>query len=153
MISMLKLKEGTRSESICLMEYGEEKEIRGSFRLDGKERLKLDLKVTHVAANTRAKVIIRGVIGGEARAEISGMLLIGKKAFGTDSFFGVHILLLSEAASCDVRPMLEILAHEVKAAHAATIGKVDAEQVFYLTSRGLSPDAAVEMIVNGWLIG
>ena len=105
----------------------------------------------HKAENTRANIHIRGVVKDEAEAKISGRLKIFKGAQKTNSFLTEKVLILSDKARAEVVPDLEIEADDVKASHAATVGKIDEEQVFYLMSRGLKKQQAEDIIVEGFL--
>ena len=130
---------------------GAEAEIVGGFVGEGKERIEIEVEVRHKAENTRANIHIRGVVKDEAEAKISGRLKIFKGAQKTNSFLTEKVLILSDKARAEVVPDLEIEADDVKASHAATVGKIDEEQVFYLMSRGLKKQQAEDIIVEGFL--
>jgi Fe-S cluster assembly scaffold protein SufB len=74
-----------------------------------------------------------------------------KSAALSEAVLQDHVLLLSPEAHADSVPGLEIETLEVKAAHAATVGQVDEEELFYLQSRGLEPAEARRLIVLGFL--
>ena len=69
----------------------------------------------------------------------------------TEAFLRQNILLLGEDAKATAVPELEIETDDVKASHAATVGQIDKEQLFYLTSRGISQGVATKMIVEAFL--
>ena len=105
----------------------------------------------HIASNTFGRVIIKGVAANGARVKVDGMIKIGKNARKTDSFLDMRILLLDKKSSAVAEPKLEIENNDVKASHAATVGKIDDEQLFYLESRGVDIDEAKKLIVKGFL--
>ena len=79
------------------------------------------------------------------------MVKIGKEARNTDSFLEMRVLLLDKKSSAVAEPKLEIENNDVKASHAATVGKIDEDQLFYLSSRGVDLDEANKLIINGFL--
>jgi Fe-S cluster assembly protein SufD len=79
------------------------------------------------------------------------MINVDKGAQRTDAFQDCRNLLLSTKAHADALPGLQIEADDVRCTHAAAIAQVDAEQLFYLTSRGLDADTASALIVEGFL--
>jgi Fe-S cluster assembly protein SufD len=72
----------------------------------------------------------------------NGKIFVRKDAQKTDAKQTNKVLLLSDEATIDTKPQLEIFADDVKCTHGATVGQLDAEQLFYLRSRGLDVDAA-----------
>ena len=79
------------------------------------------------------------------------MIKVDPGAQQTDAFQESRNLLLSTEAHADAIPGLEILANDVRCTHAAAIAQIDRDQLFYLTSRGLSPAEAKTLIVEGFL--
>lgn len=134
-----------------LVGEGAEVEILGAFAGKNKDEINIDIVVLHKAMNTTANTHIRGVVGDQAQAKIVGTIKVLPGAQKTSSFLKEKVLILSDRARAEVVPNLEIEADDVKCSHAATVGKIDAEQLFYLRSRGLTHKAAEAMIVEGFL--
>jgi len=134
-----------------LVGEGAHAEIIGGFRGKGKEKIEIDIEVRHMAPNTTANTHIRGVVDDSSSAKVNGMIKVFKGAQKTNSFLVERILILSDKARAETIPNLEIEADDVKCSHAAAVGKIDEEQVFYLMSRGLRRAQAYEMIVEGFL--
>jgi len=122
-----------------------------SFIGHKKERFQLNTIIQHLVAETQARVIVKGVLYDQSSAIVEGIIKIDSKAQQTDSFLEQKILLIGEKSWATAEPKLEIKANQVKASHAATVGRLDLSQVFYLQSRGLSYNQAVEMLVAGFL--
>lgn len=116
-----------------------------------KEHLDLDSQVRHGCHHTHSDVQVRTVASGASRAVFTGNILMDREARLSEAYLADHTLLLSPDARADSIPGLEILAQDVKAAHAATMGQVDEEQLFYLESRGLDPARARHLLVVGFL--
>jgi len=81
-----------------------------------------------------------------AHAVFNGKIVVRPGAQLTDSAQQSRVLLLSDKARVDAKPQLEIFADDVKCAHGAAIGQIDAEQLFYLQSRGLSTESARNLL-------
>jgi len=107
--------------------------------------------VEHLVGNNSGKVRIRGIAKNGANLKIEGMIKINKGSNKVDDFLDIRILLLDGNSMADAKPKLEIEANDVKASHAATVSKIDEEQIFYLTSKGMNRPQAEELIVKGFL--
>jgi Fe-S cluster assembly protein SufD len=107
--------------------------------------------VTHGAPNTRSRQTARAIAGGSSRVIFNTKVIVNKGAAGADSQQSCKGLLLSLDAEIDTRPQLEIHADEVKCAHGATTGRLDADMLFYLLSRGLDRETAHSLLVYAFL--
>lgn len=101
----------------------------------------------HLSGETEVRAVVED--GGELK--LRGKIVVEKEAVGAEAFLRFKVLLLGENARVEVDPELEILCNEVKAGHAAAVGRIDEEQLFYLTSRGLTREEAVKLIVKAFL--
>jgi len=104
----------------------------------------------HLTTNTKASYRIRAAMFDRSVVDYKGNLIIPKPAQMTDTYLSHDTLLLSDYARAHTVPSLEIEANDVKAGHAATIGKVDDELMFYLLSRGVEPKEAEQMLIAGF---
>jgi Fe-S cluster assembly protein SufD len=96
------------------------------------------VSVWHRVPNCRSIQTFKSVLDDHSRGVFTGMIGIAEGADGTDAAQTGNNLLLSDDASVQTRPQLEIHADDVKASHGATVGKLDEEALFYLRQRGLS---------------
>ena len=94
--------------------------------------------------------MIKSAATGRGQARYLGNIRIAPHAQGTASSLRDDALLLSPGAHIDSVPALEIGANDVKAYHGATVGALDEEQIFYMTSRGIEREAAEKMIALGF---
>lgn len=101
--------------------------------------------------NLEGETEIRAVVEDGGNLKLKGKILIQKDAFGANAFLRFKVLLLGKNARVEVDPELEILTNDVKASHAASVGQVDPEQLFYLMSRGCGRQKAIELIVEAFL--
>ncbi len=125
--------------------------VTGAYAGHARQHLDFDTTQEHAAPNTFSDLAFRGVLQDRANAVWRGMIRVDPGAQQTDAFQESRNLLLSRRAHADAIPGLEIEANDVRCTHAAAIAQVDAEQLFYLQSRGLSRDAAHRLIVEGFL--
>lgn len=118
----------------------------GVLLAGGKRHVDTRLGIEHIARDTSCELTWRGLGTGRGRAVFHGGILIREGADGSDAMLSNKNLLLSEDAEIDTQPVLEIHADEVKAAHGATVGRLDANALFYLRSRGLPEDLAQQLL-------
>jgi Fe-S cluster assembly protein SufD len=104
----------------------------------------------HLTTNTKASYRIRAAMFDRSVVDYKGNLVIPKPAQLTDTYLSHDTLLLSDYARAHTVPALEIEANDVKAGHAATIGKVDDELKFYLLSRGIEAQEAEQLLINSF---
>lgn len=126
-------------------------EVVGLVLGKGNEQKALEAYITHAAPNTKSNVNVRGVLRDRSTFAFRGNVKIEKGAKGADAYLRSDVLLFDEAKMGDDTPALEILEPDVKAGHAATIGKVDELMVFYLMTRGLSRKEVEKMLVEGFI--
>ena len=126
-------------------------EIIGLVLGKGSEEKSLEAYITHAAPNTKSNVNVRAVLRGKAKFDFRGNVKIEKGAKGADAYLRSDALLFDDAKMGDDTPALEILEPDVKAGHAATIGKVDEQMLFYLMTRGLSRKQAEKLLVEGFI--
>jgi Fe-S cluster assembly protein SufD len=130
---------------------GSEARVTGGYAGGRGQHLDYDTTQEHAAPNTNSDLAFRGVLAAGATAVWRGMIKVDPGAQQTDAFQESRNLLLSTEAHADAIPGLEILADDVRCTHAAAIAQIDRDQLFYLTSRGLSPAAAKALIIEGFL--
>ena len=106
--------------------------------------------VNHAQPHCDSHEYFNGILDGNARAVFHGRIHVHKGADKTDAKQTNKNLLLSDDATVDTKPQLEIYADDVKCTHGATIGQMNAEQIFYLRARGLSEEAARRMIMHAF---
>jgi Fe-S cluster assembly protein SufD len=94
---------------------------------------------------------IHGIASGKSRLTFNGRIHIHPGAQHTDARLTNRNLQLDSTAQVNTKPELEIYADDVQCAHGATVGQLDAEQLFYLRSRGISEATARAMLMQGFL--
>ena len=129
-----------------------ETKIVGAFFGHEDQHFDLDSKVWHRAENTTADLVTRGVVDDEARSVYEGVQDVGRDAWNTSSYQRENTLMLSDDSEADASPKLIINNHDTEASHSATVGQIDAEDLFYMTSRGVDDERARNMLVEGFFV-
>ncbi len=145
------LGEGRGSFSSSLDGGGAEASDVHVFIAGGCGRLSVGSSLSHNAPKTRGDILVKGIAAGKSRAELEGMIRIGGRGAGAESFLAEHVLLLGEDAAASAEPKLEIGNDDVSAKHAASVSRIDAEKVFYLMSRGIARQDAEGLIAGGFI--
>ncbi|MGI8715125.1 MAG: Fe-S cluster assembly protein SufD [Solirubrobacteraceae bacterium] len=130
---------------------GADARVTGAYATHARQHIDFDTTQEHAAPNTTSDLAFRGVLQGRSSAVWKGNIIVDPGAQKTDAFQESRNLLLSKRAHADAIPGLEIQANDVRCTHAAAIAQVDAEQLFYLRSRGLRPDVAKRLVIEGFL--
>jgi Fe-S cluster assembly protein SufD len=125
--------------------------VTGAYVGQGTQHLDYDTTQEHAAPDTTSDLAFRGILRDRATAVWSGMIRVDPGAQRTDAFQESRNLLLSDGAHADAIPGLEIEANDVRCTHAATVARLDADQIFYLMSRGLPRGDAERLLVGGFL--
>ncbi|MFN7211149.1 MAG: Fe-S cluster assembly protein SufD, partial [Aggregatilineales bacterium] len=124
--------------------------MSGLFFADGHQFFDHDTQQNHNAPHTTSDLLFKGALKDEARTVWQGMIKVLPHAQKTDGFQANRNLVLSPDARADSIPGLEIEANDVRCTHAATIGKLEDEPIFYLMSRGMTRQDAERLIVAGF---
>jgi Fe-S cluster assembly protein SufD len=136
---------------IQLIKPHSQAEITGIFRATGLAKIKVSVVIWHQAAHTKAITLLKGVADDQGQLKFAGKIIIDNNGSQSNSFLTERVLLLSDQATAEVIPDLEIKADDVKCSHAASISNISKNQLFYLMSRGLNKEQAKRLIVKGFL--
>jgi Fe-S cluster assembly protein SufD len=124
--------------------------MSGLYFADTNQLLDHDTQQNHNAPHTTSDLLFKGALKDEARSVWQGMIKVLPNAQKTDGFQANRNLVLSKDARADSIPGLEIEANDVRCTHAATVGKLEEEPIFYLMSRGMTRADAERLIVVGF---
>jgi Fe-S cluster assembly protein SufD len=119
--------------------------------LGGSQHADFTTVVSHDAPNCASRQTVKNVLTGHSRGVFQGRIEVARIAQKTDGYQMNQALLLSPDAEIDSKPQLEIYADDVKCSHGATVGELDADQLFYLRSRGIADPEARSMLVRAFL--
>ena len=102
-------------------------------------------------AHCNSNQLVKGVLGEKSSGVFRGLAYVHRGAKKTDATQTNHNLLLSSTARMNSIPQLEIYDDDVKCAHGATTGQIDKDAIFYLQSRGINKEVAIELMVKGFV--
>ncbi len=105
----------------------------------------------HAAPDTTSNLLFKGAVGGRSRSVYTGLIRVRPEGRGTNAFQTNRTIKLSDEAWAESVPNLEIENNDVHCSHASTVGPIDEDQRFYLESRGVPPQVAERLIVDGFL--
>jgi Fe-S cluster assembly protein SufD len=128
-------------------------ELHGANIGTGLSTNEIVTNVKHIGIAARSRQTIRSVLNGKATGSYLGKIDVAHGAQKTDANQSVKAMLLDRGATANAKPELEIFADDVKCAHGATVGELDAMQLFYAESRGLDPASARALLLEGFVMG
>ena len=132
---------------------GAEFELFGANIGTGVSTNEIVTNVKHLAPNGRSLQVIRSVLNGKAVGSYLGKVEVARGAQKTDAEQSVKAMLLDRGATANCKPELEIFADDVKCAHGASVGELDAMQLFYAESRGMDPASARTLLLEAFVMG
>jgi Fe-S cluster assembly protein SufD len=132
---------------------GAEFELFGANIGTGLSTNEIVTNVKHIGIGGSSRQVIRSVLNGKAVGSYLGKVEVAPGAQQTDAEQSVKAMLLDRGATANCKPELEIFADDVKCAHGATVGELDAMQLFYAESRGLDPASARALLLEGFVMG
>ena len=117
-------------------------DVYGLYLMDRYQHVDNQVYINHLAPECISRELFKGVLDDHASGVFNGHIKVHRDAQQTNAFQTNRNILLSDKASIDTKPFLEIYADDVKCSHGATIGQLDAEALFYIRSRGISESNA-----------
>jgi Fe-S cluster assembly protein SufD len=129
---------------------GSECTLNGLYLADGERLVDTHTTIDHAKAHCPSHEIYKGILGGKARAVFNGKIIVRPDAQKTDAKQTNRALLLSDNATINTKPQLEIFADDVKCTHGAAIGQLDDDALFYLQTRGLTFAEARDLLIHAF---
>jgi Fe-S cluster assembly protein SufD len=129
---------------------GAEALLHGLYVIGGHQHVDNHTLIDHAKPHCASREVYKGVLDGHAGGVFNGKIAVRKDAQKTDSKQSNKNLLLSDNATINTKPQLEIFADDVKCTHGATIGQIDPEAVFYLRSRGIGLAEARNLLIQAF---
>jgi Fe-S cluster assembly protein SufD len=132
-------------------EYGEA-HMFGLYLLDGHTHVDNHTIVDNVKPNCFSNELYKGIMDGSSTGVFNGKIFVRQDAQKTNAYQSNKNVLLTETASVNTKPQLEIFADDVKCSHGCTIGKLDEEAMFYLRARGIGEKNAKSLLLHAFAI-
>ncbi len=125
--------------------------LNGAYALGGASHHDFTTVMDHQVPNCASSQVFKGVVDGESHGVYQGRIHVARDAQKTDARQVHKALFLSRGPQIDCKPELEIYADDVQCAHGAATGEIDANHLFYLAARGIDPETARSLLVEGFL--
>jgi Fe-S cluster assembly protein SufD len=123
--------------NVVLDGEGGENTLNGLFLATAQQHIDNHTRIDHIRPHCTSRELYKGILDGKSRGVFNGKIVVHKDAQQTDAVQTNKNLLLSQDASIDTKPQLEIFNNDVKCSHGSTIGRLDENSLFYLRTRGL----------------
>lgn len=138
------------SVDVAVEQPGVEANVNALFFPSEAQHVDMISTVDHGVGDSQSHTLVKSAATGRGQARYLGNIRIAAHAQGTEAALRDDALLLSKRSHIDSVPALEIAANDVKAYHGATVGAIDEEQLFYMTTRGFAREDAEKMIALGF---
>ena len=129
---------------------GVECTLNGLYLGIGNQHVDNHTTIDHAKSHCSSHELYKGILAGKSKGVFNGKIIVRKNAQKTDAKQTNKNLVLSDDATIDTKPQLEIFANDVKCTHGATIGQLDDEAIFYLRSRGIGLNKTREILINAF---
>lgn len=127
-----------------------EAHLNGFYMIDGNDLYDNHTLVDHLLPNCQSNEVYKGLLSGKATGVFNGKVHVHRDAQKTNAYQQNKNILLSDTATMNSKPELEIYADDVKCSHGSTTGQLDEDAVFYLRSRGLSHKGAIALLLTAF---
>ena len=124
--------------------------LNGLYLADRERLIDNHTTIDHAKPHCGSHEVYKGILGGASRAVFNGKIIVRQDAQKTDAKQTNRALLLTDGATINTKPQLEIFADDVKCTHAAAIGQLDDDAIFYLRARGLTYADARDMLIHAF---
>jgi len=124
--------------------------LNGLYLVDGKRLVDTHTTIDHAKPHCESHELYKGILDQQGRGVFNGKIFVRQDAQKTDAKQTNKVLLLSDEATINTKPQLEIFADDVKCTHGATIGQLSAEQMFYLRARGIGKAEAQAILIHAF---
>lgn len=138
------------SAQIELLEENSSAQLQGLSMLTDERQSHIHARIEHAAPHCQSRQHIKMALNGKSRSSFEGKIYVHPVAQKTEAYQLNKNLLLSDEASANAKPNLEIFADDVKASHGATVAQLSDDELFYLRSRGLTQEEAKKLLLEGF---
>ena len=119
---------------------GAQAQVKVLYLSRADEKVRIRVVMHHLAPECHSTQLINGIAGGQADVRFDGTIVVAPGAQKTEAYQENHNIVLTQEAKVVTKPQLEIYADDVKCSHGATVGQLNADELFYMCSRGI-PEA------------
>ncbi|HXD92729.1 MAG TPA: Fe-S cluster assembly protein SufD [Bacteroidia bacterium] len=127
-----------------------EAHLLGLFVTKGNQLVDNHTLVDHLKPNCQSNELYKGIVGGKSTAVFNGQIFVERDAQKTNAYQSSKNILISDDATVNAKPELEIYANDVKCSHGTSTGKVDENALFYLKARGIGEESARKLLLRAF---
>ncbi|WP_425230453.1 SufD family Fe-S cluster assembly protein [Sphingomonas sp.] len=142
---------GSRVDAQVTVGAGGYAEVGGALLTAGEQRQECAVRIRHAAPNGQSHQLWRAVAADRSQASLAAAVEVARHAQMTDGEQSLRGLLLHRTATVNLKPELEIFADDVKCAHGATVGELDARALFYMGTRGIAKPRAQALLTRAFV--
>jgi Fe-S cluster assembly protein SufD len=140
-----------RNDALIILDgEGGDCTLNGLYLADRERLVDNHTTIDHAKPHCGSHEVYKGILGGTSRAVFNGKIIVRQDAQKTDAKQTNRALLLTDGATINTKPQLEIFADDVKCTHGAAIGQLDDEAIFYLRARGMTYAEARDMLIHAF---
>ena len=137
----------TRNDANATLSEGSDANLNGLYICNGTQHVDNHTSIDHAKPHATSHELYKGILDGKSYAVFNGKIIVRQDAQKTDSKQTNKNLVLSDNATINTKPELQIWADDVRCTHGATIGQLDSEMLFYLQSRGIGKTDARNLLI------
>jgi Fe-S cluster assembly protein SufD len=126
--------------------------LYGLYMVDGKTHVDNHSIVDNVMPNCFSNELYKGIMDGNSTGVFNGKIFVRQDAQKTNAYQSNKNVLMSDTASVNTKPQLEIFADDVKCSHGCTVGSLDDEALFYLRTRGIDEKKAKSLLLKAFAL-
>jgi len=138
------------NHNVVLAESNCEAHLYGLFKTSGSQLIDNHTLMDHQQPHCESNELYKGIIDGKSTAVFNGKIYVRKDAQKTNAYQSSKNILLSDDATINTKPQLEIYADDVKCSHGTSTGKIEEEALFYLNARGIGKESAKKLLLNAF---
>jgi Fe-S cluster assembly protein SufD len=135
-----------RNDVNAVLSEGAECTLNGLYLVSGRQHVDNHTTIDHAKPHAASHEFYKGILDGRSSAVFNGKIIVRQDAQKTDAKQTNKNLVLSEDATINTKPELQIFADDVRCTHGATVGQLDPEALFYLRSRGIGAEEARDFL-------
>jgi Fe-S cluster assembly protein SufD len=135
-----------RTQITAVLDEGADCTLNGLYVTRDRQHADNRTTIDHAKPHATSHELYKGILDGQSSAVFNGKIIVRKDAQKTDAKQTNKNLVLSEGATINTKPQLEIFADDVRCTHGATVGQLDQESIFYLQSRAIGKEDARAML-------
>jgi Fe-S cluster assembly protein SufD len=138
------------NHNVVLADSNCEAHLNGLFKISGNQLVDNHTLMDHQMPHCESNELYKGIIDDKSTGVFNGKIFVRKDAQKTNAYQSSKNILLSDEATINTKPQLEIYADDVKCSHGTSTGKIDNEAMFYLHTRGIGKESAKKLLLNAF---